>query len=285
MRVRNLAILGILLAVTAVLCFSRPGMASLAPWHLDHLVALLGSMLLLSAILGHLAFTTPYRLLGCGLMGIAFPTYYYGALSCRDPWLLFIITLGVYAIITMRWWAVAAIVVVGVLVEESAPVILVPAALGQLYFAAGFPMRRVRVVVGAAAIALGVTLALRFVSPWERATVELPSLDILMANMTLWRAWLSVALTFGLPGLLALRALRGLQCRDTFMLRSYGGLLVGFLACLLVFGYSLTAVPLDGRMLWFAYPFIIPLALRTVAQVMENRRARARARMGTPVAQ
>jgi hypothetical protein len=91
--------------------------------------------------------------------------------------------------------------------------------------------------------------------PWQ------PSLATLQANLARPRSWQSFLLTLGLPGALGIA---GLFTRRAWA--TLAPLAVGLLGALALFAAALLVAYADGRFIWTAYPFAIPIAIRAWAR-------------------
>lgn len=224
------------------------------------------ALLLLSLLILHNILSLPgvqpwKRLLGDGLFVFSFPLFYYGTIGGVDPGALFILTIGLWAILQDRPVATLAIIAIGVLVKETS-VLLIPVWLTRLLLQ-GKPLRHV-VSYGACA-ATSVILAswaIRTAAP-ESTYVWVPSLKRLIFNSTRSRSWVSMLLSFGAPGVLCLLALaRSKPWRETDERTFLWPLAMGFAGALGLTALAWMTAHADGRFMWLSYPFTIPLAMK-----------------------
>jgi hypothetical protein len=149
---------------------------------------------------------------------------------------------------------------VGVYVKETI-VILLP-VFWMFLLIQQIPFRRQLLLMGSA---LGVVLLnyllVRILSPVQTTLmIWAPSLDRLLANASRWQSWGSFALTFGIPGCLAVAALLDRKHRiiGNRLMVPFG---VGLGVSLALFGFATISAYADGRFIWTSYPFTIPLAI------------------------
>lgn len=167
----------------------------------------------------------------------AFPVAAYGASGYIDASVLLVLAAGTWAIVSGAWSALALVVAVGATVSEKT-VLLLAVAL-----AAGIPWKRL-VLLGA--IFVGAQIALR-----QGSTIGWwPARAMVRPNLTPGR-WFRIALSFGVPALLALPKLR----------RAQRPLQVGLAAVMAMLVYGVFSARVDGRFAWLAAPFTIPIAV------------------------
>ncbi len=195
---------------------------------------------------------------GC-LFVVSFPQFYYSTIGYVDPGVIGLLALAVYLLLRRRWLWLALTLIAGAAAKESM-VVAVPAAIIAAWI--GEPKRK------------SVWLSLAFVLVYILAAVILrhivpgPSgpafwsvnFEIFLNNAVRPRAWLSGALTFGLPGVLLVwglvveRKSIGFHCAEL-------PLLAGTLAGVAIWIAAFLSAAVDGRTLWSAYPFAIPLGI------------------------
>jgi hypothetical protein len=167
------------------------------------------------------------------LFAAAFPTAAYGASGYIDAAVLLVLAAGTWAVLTRSWRAFAAILVVGAGVSEKTGILLLVAAAQD---------RRALAFVGLFAVAQFAARGTSTFGWW-------PDKEMLRANLTPGR-WFRVALSFGVPALLAVKA-RNVPRPLLAGLAGVVGLLV----------YGTLAARVDGRFAWLASAFTVPMAL------------------------
>jgi hypothetical protein len=248
-----------------------PLLASALPWNpltsidvLD-IACLLLTLVLLDRLLLRAGYGTRARTLGGLLFAASFPTFYYGAIGFVDPAVLLTLTGMALAAIGGRPLAFTIWFVAGVLVKETNAVM---AALpGVWAWARGEPRRSlaraaIARVAPLALLALALVAGIRMLAPFpEPGWLWRPSAAAVLENFSRPRALLSLVLTLGLPaaaGIAALATGRAARALSPWHLRFF--LAASGLAAALYL-YSLTAAYADGRVIWGAYPFLIPVAV------------------------
>lgn len=226
-----------------------------------NVVALLVALALLDRVLAGLGCAGPQRAGGAALFTFSFPVFYYGAIGYVDPVGIAFLMAGALLVVRQRWLPLAAVLVLGALAKETT-IVLLPAAIARLLVSGrsrGQCLALASVLCGCYAAA---ALLVRYLAPGVHTYVWEPSLNTLAMNLSRPRAWLTLALSLGLPGILSLRALPGLLRRRTPTTDpALAALSAGYAAALAAFLCSLVAAYADGRFIWLSYPFAIPLAM------------------------
>lgn len=167
------------------------------------------------------------------LFAVSFPVAAYGASGYIDAAVLLVLAAGTWAVLMRSWRAFAAILVVGAGVSEKTAILLLVAAAQD---------RRALAFVGLFAVAQFAARGTSTFGWW-------PDKEMLRANLTPGR-WLRVALSFGVPALLAAKA----RNVPRPLLAGLAGV-VGLLAC------GTLAARVDGRFAWLACAFTVPMAV------------------------
>jgi hypothetical protein len=243
-----------------------PLVASALPWgpltsiDLVDVACLLVTLVLLDRLLLHVGYGMRGRTLGCLLFAASFPTFYYGAIGFVDPAALLALTGMALAAVRGRRLSFAIWLVVAVLVKETTAIM---AALpGVAPWARGTRREALGRVAPPALLAVAIVVGIRMLAPFpDPGWLWRPSPAALLENLARPRALLSLILTIGLPGAAAAAALvtgRAARALSPEHLRFF--LTASALAAALYL-YSLTAAYADGRVIWSAYPFLIPVAV------------------------
>ncbi|ANM29385.1 hypothetical protein ABI59_06985 [Acidobacteria bacterium Mor1] len=241
----------------------------LAPWLASHLplepltalnvvnfLSLCGAALLLYASLLRLTGEPRIALLGGALFVFSFPTFYYGTIGYVDPVLLLFLSLFAYGLAAGSNGVMLSALIAGCLVRESMLIALLPFVVAQLR-ARGQGIAWSVAGIGACLLATYVAWG---VIPFEQDRSHGLTTEWFVAGLSQLRSWLSLALTFGLPGLLLIwlvagRARRERLASQPLALPLLAGLAASATLVLVAFGVAVV----DGRPLWTAYPFAILL--------------------------
>lgn len=208
------------------------------------------------------SFSLRAQIIGGALFVIAFPTFYYGAIGYVDPGLIAAVALLNRLLTAHRIRWALLVFVAGFLVRDT-QVFALPYLVAFLYILYGWRSATMTAVAGicTALIMMKITRIIS-VNP---AYVSWPiSLDMLLANLRRPNAYLSFVLALGLPCLFmwvaAIRMFNGSATR-AFLLND-AAYVIGWLSWLALFGISLVTAYADGRFVWPAALYAIPLGLR-----------------------
>lgn len=246
-----------------------PFLASLLPVkspmtaiNLVNLTALYVTVLFLFLFLRRLGFGFRYALGGCFLFAISFPVFYYSTDGDIDTVAICLLTIATYLTYRANWPLLIPVVAVGSLAKEVIA-LAIPVALVFLWMnEKQWKLKFLLLIVG-----FGIPIAVtRMLFADVGSYYWVPSFDSLIFN-TRPRAILSVLLSFGLPGFLALgtvvyypRLKRKLDSKVVFPL------LTGILFTVLLLLYLALSVYTDGRYIWPAVIYTIPLALWVIQE-------------------
>jgi hypothetical protein len=224
------------------------------------LLFLLAGLWILYRLLERLRVDPAARWIGCGLFVVSFPTFYYGTIGNIDPVLICLLAAGVFCILDNRWIVFAAVLVAGAFVKETI-VLLIPMLAAYTFFGKKLRSRHGLYLLFITVLFIGAYLAARAVIPTGSSYVWMPSGETFLANASRVRSWISLILTFGIPGVLSLFVFR-YRATDWFQTRlpETAMMIAGLFFSLLLFGYSMFSAYADGRFIWTSYPSTIPLA-------------------------
>ncbi len=236
--------------------------------------SLLLALPLLYGFLGTLRLDPRLRLLGVALFVFSFPVFYYGSIGRIDPPSITAIIAGAYGISSRRMWFAATAFVLGMLVRETT-VILIPVVAAHLWFERGSMGRRALVLAGFIGMFVAIWLLTRATSIDPTPYVWRPTLRSVGLNGARLRAWLTLPLGLGIPGIVALLVLvRAVRIDATGRHREVALCVVGLLAAGGLYLFAWVAAYVDARFLWPSYPFTIALTLLAVERWAERRRNR-----------
>ena len=218
----------------------------------------LGLLFLLKslAILGISATTTA---LGGFAYVVSFPVFFYGAIGYIDPVLVGMLSIGHYLVLSKKHLLFFSLLFLGAFVKDPYIIILPAWAAYQYSLAKSSWFRIALVTISAMLIFILTIYVIRAVSPVSDDFFWVPSKTLLEFNLFRVNAWLTWLLTFGPMGFIAV----WFSVKENFALIENPALIslaVGLAGALAVLAYSFFSVYLDGRYIWIAYPFMIPLA-------------------------
>ncbi len=250
-----------------------PWLASLLPFepmtaiNVINVASLILALLSLHLTLLRLGFGLAVRTASLALFVFSFPSFYYGAIGYVDPLLICVLMTATCFLVHGQTAAAIAVVAIGVPVKETTGLLVPVVAVSSLGPRGG---RTASVLTAACALALflGVTLLLRAVVPAAGELIWKPSLHSLLFNAGRARTWVSLALAFGLPGLLGLISLLSPRPLDAEKVRHFRMLATGFACAVALAFLALLTAYADGRFIWTAYPFAIPLGAFTLERWM-----------------
>jgi hypothetical protein len=231
--------------------------------------------LALFLLLGQLAargFGLRERWAGGALFVVSFPTFYYGAAGLVDPAAILALAGGATAAGRRRWLATGLVLTVGSLAKETT-LILLPVAATILWCDEGSRAAR--------KLATFAGLLLCFAVPFVALRIANRDVGMHLWLADIWRvrynlrprALASVVLTFGLVGTLAAYATA--KHRSIIATRGrafFWPNLVGCIGGAALLAWSFVSARTDGRPLWMAYPFAIPLGVAAIEQIRRDLR-------------
>jgi len=242
-----------------------PLLASLLPLdpmtalNIVNLLALGVTTLLIQRIILMLSGSLESALAGSGLFIFSFPTFYYGTIAYVDPVLICSLTLFVFALCVKNQRLAVVAFLFGCLAKESM-LLTTPAYFAYALRSGGTHERqvvRVAIVVGSGVIVLS---AIRWLIPVGSDLRLGPSLQFLVTNSSRPFAWLSVLLSFGIPGFLLTVLLCRRVAREKLFRHAMGlPLSFGALGSIILLAATWCAAHVDGRPVWTLYPFAVPM--------------------------
>lgn len=227
------------------------------------------SAILLKKIMSKLKITEQNNWRSIYLFIISFPTFYYTTIGYVDPGLIFFIILSIYLLVLEKELLFLPLLGLGVLMKEGI-IVLIPFYIFYLlsknkskwnvflkfgiicfiYLTVSFFVRK---------IALNATE--------DHAVFWQPSTDMLAYNFKRPNSWLSLFLTLGIPGIIILKNI--LELKRLIRIHSIVlPLISGIILSLITYSFAFISTVADGRTVWAAYPFMIPL----VGLLLDNQR-------------
>ena len=194
---------------------------------------------------------------------LSFPVFYYGAIGLVDPVAVTALAAGLYCLYRRHWLGLCGVIALGALVRETS-IVLVVVAASHLLVTRPRNWRVTMVLVALAFIlpTLGIRMAFHDLPHY----VWKPTLSYLHQNLRL-RTVVSIALSFGIPGILTLMWLLQKRSGARASLVSNPAvcvpMFIGILCALGLTAFAFLAAYADGRFLWsitlFGMPFCLDL--------------------------
>jgi hypothetical protein len=236
---------------------------SLTAINLINIASLVLTLVVLEAMLRTIGYETRARTVGLVLFTVSFPVFYYGTIGFVDPPSVLVITLGAFLALRRRYALLGLVTLVGVGIKETNGIV---ATLPLVHSWAARRSGGLWFTVGYAALAALTVMVIRWASGFPApGYLWLPSVSSMRDNFSRPRAMLSLALTLGVPGFLALLSVVRGSGRARLGENAYRFLAAGMALGLFLYAYSLTSAYADGRVIWITYPFAIPLGLSVVS--------------------
>jgi len=243
--------------VAPALAFPLPVESPMTALNVVNLLSLYASLVVLFRLLRHLGFGFGLSLVGCSLFAVSFPVFYYGVDGGVDPPAILLLLVGLYGLLAGHWTWLLPVLAVGSVTKETV-ILLVPLlVVHRISSGRGFV---VPLALCSFAYATPIAL-LRWLLEHLGNYMWSPAWEILLSNLRL-RAVVSVALAFGLPGVLGVLGFR-LQRRSPrrFAPEIVNTLGAGTALAVLLVLYSAVTAYTDGRFMWPASAFTIPMAV------------------------
>ncbi len=241
-----------------------PFIASLLPYdemtslNLVNILFLIGTLLLLDSLMRQLRCNQKSRSTALMIFIFSFPTFYYSTIGYIDPGLIFFLTLGTWVLFTEKWILFPLVILLGIMMKEGI-VMLLPLAFMVAYFHSA-RNKVMGIVFLSILIYITTSYWVRIHFIQDSGYIWMPSYKVALLNLTRFRAIFSLLVSWGIPGVFFL----------IFMIMSFAErkydrdkkhqiLIIGSLISLAYCVYGIFSVYADGRLLWPAYVFWIPM--------------------------
>ncbi|MFM7773746.1 MAG: hypothetical protein ACKO9V_02725 [Candidatus Kapaibacterium sp.] len=220
------------------------------------LVMLVLCILFLDAFLVCRGMQPHERVAGMFMFALSFPVFYYGATGRIDAGGVACMLLILASHARGGMGLLMASVFIAPFAKETTVL-----AVGMCVLLETFERRphAVRNSGGMMLMFVAGSLTARMIAPAVSTHVWNPSVADTLTNLVRPRAYLSSILSFGVPGVLAMWHV--MTTRRAMRPPFERALILTSLGCAGVWAYSFVAAYTDGRFVWIAYPFLIPLAL------------------------
>lgn len=235
---------------------------------LVNLAVLMMCVVLTDMLLLHQGMARHERLLGMAMFAVSFPVFYYGATGRIDSGGLALTLLICAAHAARRPLLLWGAIFIAPFAKETTIVAIVMCVSMELL------ERRDKAIwksVFMIALFAAGSIALRMLVHSPNSHLWVPSIKDTISNLVRPRAYISSLLAFGVPGMLAFRYFMRVKFADWSVFVQASALSV--LACLGVWAFSFVSAYTDGRFVWIAYPFLIPIALLWLRRVDNDGRS------------
>lgn len=196
---------------------------------------------------------------------ISFPVFYYGAIGYVDPVAIAALGAACFCIQRQQDTLLLLLIAVGTLAKETV-VLAIPVFMLHGMINGRGVTRTVMMTIALVAAFVAASKLARALSIDQQPFAWTPSWDRTLTNLTRLRTWLSFVLSFGLPGTLATAAvLHVLFTKNWRLLAEMLPWIAGVGGAVALFGYSIISAYSDGRFIWPADVFALPLVAVFVA--------------------
>jgi len=244
-----------------------PFLASFLPYealtsiNLINLLFLIFTLFPLIGLLKLFKFSGNYLFIGGLLFVFSFPVFYYGTSGYIDSTLMAFLMTGAYLIFSKKYFLFFITFIFGMGAKETI-ILIIPVFAVHLFSQKGLSIRnRITPVLLLIIIYVAGMILLRKLTPGVESYLWYPSIGVLFKNLIRFKTYLSILLTFGLPGIGALVYIFKLTRKGDGLTNNEIALATGVFISILISFFSLFAAYADGRHIWTSYPFSIPLAL------------------------
>lgn len=236
-----------------------------------NIIFLMIAIFFLYAILSWFKFDFRLKIIGCLLFIISFPTFYYASVGYIDPVFISLLTIGLYLILRNKWIYLALLIIIGVFVKETV-ILLLPLMFIYLFQSKKIFKKEALIMILIFFFSSIAYYFSRRIIPLNPNLAWVPSKDLLIMNLLRPRTYISFLLSFGIPGVLSLFIF---SFRSSVWFKERWKetqvLISGVILALLLSVYSLFSAFTDGRFIWVAYPFAIPLSIIVLDELFKKK--------------
>lgn len=231
--------------------------------NLVNLSGLLIAVYFLYKTLERLNFGINLSILGCCFFVFSFPTFYYGTIGFIDPVMIGFLSASVYFIMEKKWLWFYLALGLGILSKETM-IIIIPVLIVSLILNDDAGTKKFITICIAVIESLVTLYLVRAYSPVSLQTlVWMPSMAQFIKNASRIRSLLSFALTLGIPGFITLV---GMIRYWRMIAIPFYPMLMGFFLSITLFTFAMFSAYADGRFIWPAMIFTIPISLHVLSQ-------------------
>lgn len=218
-------------------------------------------LLFLLKTLSHIGVSGQTARLGGLAYVVSFPVFFYGSIGYIDPVLVGMMGIGLHFLITRQHVPFFVLLWLGAFVKDPYIIMLPAWAVYQLSQARSNWLKTILVSACAFLIFVGTIYLIRQITPVSANFFWTPKKEYFDFNFYRLKAWITWLITFGPVGFLACWYCLKKNI-SLFNSPSDMACMTGLLASITIIIYSFFSVYVDGRYIWTAYPFMIPLACR-----------------------
>ncbi len=220
--------------------------------------------------------------LGCFLYVFSFPTFYYGTVTYVDAVLLLFLFLSFYFILTDRMIFLILALILGTCVKESMLLIIPVFFVNSILKKDKLPS----VFLKTFSLLIFYFLTIYFlhlVKPNKFSYMWIPSYEIFISNVIRPRTFLSFILTLGIPGILSVLLILYYFIKDKSVIKSNLTLITGLIISFCLWSYSVISAYSDGRFIWPAVVFSLPLSMILLNCYLRMKKTRKSEELSTSV--
>jgi len=224
------------------------------------ILSLFFAAILLLQIMNQLGISYKVKWKSIYLFIFSFPAFYYTTIGYVDPGLILFITFGLYLALIGKFFFFLIIIATGVLMKEGI-IVLIPFFLAHLVSIGTQRWQLIYWGLLCTGIYISITILGRYLAlnaAQEHHLFWQPSIKMFIYNLTRPNSWLSIILTLGFPGGIIIKRFSSLK-QISQSSKNVMPLICGILAALATYLFAFISTVADGRTIWAAYPFLIPL--------------------------
>jgi len=207
-----------------------------------------------------------FALFGCFLYSLSFPNLYYTTVCRIDPMLIFFITFGLYLILKENNYLMILLYLLGGAVKESL-IILPIIHLSYLYFAKKINLKSILPLIINIAVFIVSSLFVRKQMNFGSFYLWSPGWKTINENIYRKNTYITFVLTYFHFGIINILNLKFIKQFSNFEKSLYIGVFLS--VCLYL--YSIIGAYTDGRFIWTAYPFAIPLVMIYLSRIIQSK--------------
>jgi len=205
--------------------------------------------------------------IGCMMYIFSFPVFYYATSGYIDGSLIGLISIGVYLIVSEKFFWLMLLILIGALANEKI-IILFPFLISFIITKKFTTKKIIEIILCSGVIYFITTIILRkFTISNSHQYIWFPGTDFILQNIYRPKTYLSFILTFGIPGLLAVVSFLKFS-KET--IRKYLYFYAGCVTSIALYIYSIFAAWSDGRTVWTIYPFAIPVSILYIRGLLKK---------------
>lgn len=263
---------------------AAPYLASLLPYDsltgidIVNVISLFLAVICIFYILKKYSFSFGFCIAGCLLFIFSFPVFYYGAVGYIDSPAIFMVCLILAATVYKKYYLLPLLLLIAPFTKEGTMVVFPFIILYALQVSD--PKREKIINCGLILLSIGAFLLGYMYCRSEFSHVSnylwKPNFTTIGENMVRPKSYLSFIMTFGVVGILALLQFVNDGKKNFFSEKKniivffknypYLPLVAGIVISFMLWIYTFVAAYVDGRYFWFAYPFMIPMAVAFIRE-------------------